>query len=76
MRGGLTVDKGGVGSVGVEPNTDTVSGDIDRNAGEEEINALVTWNWNSVRDCDGGYGWGGMVGSLEREGGWVGGKVV
>ncbi len=42
MRGSLTVDKGDSGVVGVEPNT--VSGAIGRNAGEKEINALVTWN--------------------------------
>ncbi len=29
-----------------------------------------------MRDCDGSYGWDGMLESLKREGGLVGGKVV
>ncbi len=57
MHGSLIVDKGGGGAVGVEPFT--VSGAIDRCAGEEVINALVTWN--SVGDCDGSYGWEGVL---------------
>ncbi len=39
MRGSLTVDKGSGAAVSVDP-----SGAIGRNAGEKEINALVTWN--------------------------------
>ena len=58
--------------VGVEPNT--VPGAVGRDAGEEEVNALITWY--SVRDCDGSYGGEGVLESLEREGGWVGSKVV
>ena len=72
MCGSLTVDKGGGGVVGMEPKT--VSGAVGGDAGEEEVNALVTWY--SMRDCDGSYGREGVLESLERDGGRVGSKVV
>jgi len=56
----------------MEPKT--VSGAVGGDAGEEEVNALVTWY--SMRDCDGSYGREGVLESLERDGGRVGSKVV
>jgi len=74
--GSLTVDKGGGGVVGVGVEPETVPGavGVGRDAGEEEVNALVTWY--SMRDCDGSYGREGVLESLERDGGRVGSKVV